>query len=482
MNKYFYTFKVDQVDYVYDRYSNLIIEIEPFFRDLIDTYEKHKFNQRDVINTLKGKYSERFIVEKLHEFKKFSMDNDLLKAVDLPTITFGDFGQIKDSYHSLKSQIIVNITEQCNLRCQYCKFSGSYRYARTHTNRSIQKEVLEQIPNFIARYFDSNEEFTLGFYGGEPLLRFNELKWLTLAVKKSHPKCRNALTTNGVLLNSREVIEFLARHHFNIYISLDGEQDIHDRYRVDYSGKGTFHRIFENMQFIREFFPEYYKNHVHYVVTLSPPYDLEKVFSIFTRIVSERNVVRFSHVDANDTSFFDKFDMEMERKVFREQRKFFFERFIDGLPQPDDILDFFFGEELAKMDNRDCFPLTMKQIHPNGACLPGQNRIFITVDGKLGMCEKVSDKLTIGDVFSGFDFAAIENILSQYVLITQKVCSDCFAYRLCASCFLSALEGTKLTEERKKSFCQMKIKQIQSMLERYVQYKNKMIKEEELCD
>ncbi len=39
MNKYFYTFNVEKENYVYDRYSNLIIEIEPFFRDLIDSYD-----------------------------------------------------------------------------------------------------------------------------------------------------------------------------------------------------------------------------------------------------------------------------------------------------------------------------------------------------------------------------------------------------------------------------------------------------------
>jgi uncharacterized protein len=402
--------------------------------------------------------------------------------VDLPTITFGDFNQIKESYHSLKSQVIVNITEQCNLRCKYCKFSGTYKYARTHSNRNIQKEVLKQIPEFISKYFDPEAEFTLGFYGGEPLLRFDELKWLTQTVKISHPKCRNALTTNGILLKEKEIMEFLVKNNFNIYISLDGDQDLHDRYRVDRSGKGTFARIFNHIQFIKRSYPDYYKKHVHFLVTLSPPYHLEKNFEIFRRLREDINIIRFSHVDATDTTFFDQFDMQSERKVLKEQVSYFFGKYIEALPQPDDILDFFFGKELEKFDDRECFPLNMEQIHPNGACLPGQDRLFITVDGFLGMCEKVNENLIIGNVYEGFDFVSIKKILSQYEKITQQVCKDCFAYRLCSSCFLSALEGTQLTEKRKRSFCQSKIKQIKSMLENYVQYRSKISKQEELCD
>ena len=64
---------------------------------------------------------------------------------------------------------IIGITEQCNLRCTYCCYSGSYEGNRTHSNKSMSTEDIDQTLSFI-RENARGDKLHIAFYGGEPLV------------------------------------------------------------------------------------------------------------------------------------------------------------------------------------------------------------------------------------------------------------------------------------------------------------------------
>jgi sulfatase maturation enzyme AslB (radical SAM superfamily) len=73
-------------------------------------------------------------------------------------------------------QLLLDVTDACNLRCNYCVFSGAYDGFRSHGHTKMSREIAI---NAVDMYFDHiqegalfnpSREPTIGFYGGEPLL------------------------------------------------------------------------------------------------------------------------------------------------------------------------------------------------------------------------------------------------------------------------------------------------------------------------
>ena len=92
-------------------------------------------------------------------------------------------------------------------------------------------------------------------FGGEPLMNFQMIKDLVAYARTleplHHKHFRFTLTTNGVLVDD-DVIDFANRECDNVVLSLDGRQEVHDRYRVDYAGNGSWEKIVPKFQeFVR---------------------------------------------------------------------------------------------------------------------------------------------------------------------------------------------------------------------------------------
>jgi radical SAM additional 4Fe4S-binding domain len=96
------------------------------------------------------------------------------------------------------------------------------------------------------------------FFGGEPLMNFplieNILDYCTDICRKEDKKIHFTMTTNGTILNDR-ILERIKRHKIGILVSLDGPEEIHDRYRKFRNGKGTFKVIAENVKLMSQFIP-----------------------------------------------------------------------------------------------------------------------------------------------------------------------------------------------------------------------------------
>ena len=113
------------------------------------------------------------------------------------------------------NKMVFFITEDCNFNCSYCRQKKEKKVMRLSTIESA-------VPFF---YPFLEEQTTVIFYGGEPLLAFDVLQHavsLFLELEKTGKKrLKFSLTTNGSLLTD-EILDFFNRHRFYLLLSFDG--------------------------------------------------------------------------------------------------------------------------------------------------------------------------------------------------------------------------------------------------------------------
>lgn len=133
----------------------------------------------------------------------------------------------------------------CNLDCSYCFYLHKEQLLHQDRDKGMSDEVLE---NFIRQYIatQDGEEIVFSWQGGEPTLMgldfFRKIVELQKKYQPKNQRIENDLQTNGFLIND-EWAEFLKENRFLVGISIDGPQELHDRFRVTRSGKPTFERV-----------------------------------------------------------------------------------------------------------------------------------------------------------------------------------------------------------------------------------------------
>ena len=137
--------------------------------------------------------------------------------------------------------VTLCLTHDCNLRCAYC-------YAGTKERRHMDVRTGRRAIDLgLTR---TSKRLHLVFFGGEPLVRWEQLVSLTGYARerasRTAVEVRPTVTTNATLLTA-ERAAWLAREQFVVAISCDGMREAHDRHRVDRRGCGSFDRTWKGL-------------------------------------------------------------------------------------------------------------------------------------------------------------------------------------------------------------------------------------------
>ena len=140
----------------------------------------------------------------------------------------------------------------CNLDCQYCYYLDKSEIYGGHEPRM----TLDMLEDVVREYIQANDvpEVTFNWHGGEPLILGLDFYKKALEFERRYADGKiihNTLQTNGTLLTP-EWADFFRDNQFLIGISIDGPQDIHDRYRKDKAGKPSFERVMAGLQLLRQ--------------------------------------------------------------------------------------------------------------------------------------------------------------------------------------------------------------------------------------
>ena len=157
--------------------------------------------------------------------------------------------------------LVLSLTERCNLRCTYCYYKVSHEARSLVMSNDIMEAAIRLA---FERTISLNQRFlNITFFGGEPLLCMDSIRRGVELAKglvqeqfgedvllgpptsnTTSPKfrLRFAVNTNATLLNE-DIIEYLKREKFRIYLSLDGPESHHNICRRQVSGEGSFKLI-----------------------------------------------------------------------------------------------------------------------------------------------------------------------------------------------------------------------------------------------
>ncbi len=146
----------------------------------------------------------------------------------------------------------------CNLHCAYC-FYLSKEELFTHEKRNDFIMTPEVRELFIQQYIQSQpegvKEVVFGWQGGEPTLLgldfFRDVIRLQKKYNTRGIEIHNSIQTNGTLLTD-EYVRFLKDHGFLVGISIDGPESLHNRYRLDRLGKGSFSQVMKGIEILKK--------------------------------------------------------------------------------------------------------------------------------------------------------------------------------------------------------------------------------------
>lgn len=135
----------------------------------------------------------------------------------------------------------------CNLRCDYCFYlEKEALYPRGESWKMTDETLRAYVRQYIEAQPASVEEIDFAFQGGEPTLMGIDFFRRAIELQKEFTpegaRVRNSLQTNGILLDDAWC-EFLKQNNFLVGLSIDGPADLHDKYRRDRQGRGTFDRV-----------------------------------------------------------------------------------------------------------------------------------------------------------------------------------------------------------------------------------------------
>jgi hypothetical protein len=364
-------------------------------------------------------------------------------------------------------QIILEVTEACNLRCEYCIYHEHHPEFRGFSNRNMTKEVaLRSIDNVLRSY--KKDRFALTFYGGEPLINYQLIKESILYTQKKYPniKLDISFTTNLTLLR-KEMIDFF-KSLDNVYIlcSLDGPKDFHDKYRKYVNGNGTFEEAIKGIQLLREHFyfegDEEHTFAINCVVT--PPYSkknldrLEYFFREELKLPKDVSV-SYSYLDRGQMQvdlgssglIADDIGGKLEASPIEEWA---LDKIIKKEERQEELFSIISQDMLRVAKRLRADDGLIEKTYFHGNCVPGQRRIYVNVDGTYKVCERIGASPTLGNHISGYDIDKIyKEYYKDYVEYFKRICKNCWAQPMCSICYERTMDKDGIKKDVPDSVC-----------------------------
>ncbi len=190
-------------------------------------YEKLEDNEVQEFQSL----PDNLILEIQAEFDELASQG----AFNTPAYPYANDKQIGE----IKA-LCLHICHDCNLRCKYC-FAGDGKY-HSEFKEYMSFEVGKKAIDFLIANSGKRKNLEVDFFGGEPLMNLDIVKQIVAYAREEEKKADKTfnftLTTNCLLLND-ETIEWLNKEMYNVVLSIDGREKVHDRLRLTANGKGS---------------------------------------------------------------------------------------------------------------------------------------------------------------------------------------------------------------------------------------------------
>ena len=339
-------------------------------------------------------------------------------------------GALKAATSGVVKALCLHIAHTCNLNCSYCFASqGKYHGERALMSFDVGKRALD----FLVENSGSRRNLEVDFFGGEPLMNFDVVKQLVEYArsieKQAGKNFRFTLTTNGMLIDD-DVIDFANREMSNVVLSLDGRKEVHDRYRVDYAGKGSWETIVPKFQKL----VEARKGKGYYMrgtFTHANPDFLEDIKVMLDLGFSELSMEPVV-TGAGDPAALTEQDKPTVFEQYEQLAELMLKRDDEGKP-------FTFYHYMIDLAGGPCI---YKRI---SGCGSGTEYMAVTPWGDLYPCHQFvgDDKFLLGNIWTGVTNTAVRDEFAACNVYARKECRDCWARLYCSGgCAANAYHST----------------------------------------
>ena len=411
-----HSFKLGGLNIVLDVFSGSVHIVDDIAFDMINMFEDK--TEDEIVTAILSKYN---------EITKEEIADGLSQIAELKAMgklftedTFSEIaGSLKAKTSGVVKALCLHIAHTCNLNCSYCFASqGKFNGERGLMSFEVGKRALD----FLIENSGTRHNLEVDFFGGEPLMNFQVVKDLVAYArsieKDANKNFRFTLTTNGVLVDD-DVIDFANREMSNVVLSLDGRKEVHDRFRVDYNGNGSFDKIVPKFQR----FVEKRGNKDYYMrgtFTHANPDFLEDIKTMldlgFTELSMEPVVCA-----PNDPSALTEADKAIVMDQYEKLAELMLRKQREGKP-------FTFYHYMIDLKSGPCI---YKRV---SGCGSGTEYMAVTPWGDLYPCHQFvgDDNYKLGNVFEGVKNTEIQNKFANSNVYTKLECKDCWAKLYCS--------------------------------------------------
>lgn len=433
-------YKLGGYNIVLDICSGSIHVVDDITYDIIENFEN--VSKDELIAKVSGSYPEveASEIEECYEQVQGLVDS---KALFVPDSFEPMAGELKAKTSGVVKALCLHVAHTCNLNCEYC-FASQGKF---HGDRAVMSfEVGKRALDFLIENSGSRHNLEVDFFGGEPLMNFDVVKQLVAyarSIEKEKGKnFRFTLTTNGVLIDD-DVIEFANKEMSNVVLSLDGRKEIHDKYRVDYAGNGSWEKIVPKFQKLVEARggKGYY---MRGTFTHQNPDFLEDIKTMldlgFTELSMEPVVC-----GENDPARLTEDDLKIVLDQYEKLAELMIERDKAGKP-------FTFYHYMIDLKGGPCI---YKRI---SGCGSGTEYMAVTPWGDLYPCHQFvgDEKFLLGNIYDGVTNTAIRDDFQACNVYAREDCHNCWAKLYCSGgCAANAYHATGSVRGVYKDGCEL---------------------------
>ncbi len=423
-------YQLGGLNIVLDICSGSVHVVDEVAYDMIGLYEQTE--KEALLNAMWEKYGQREDVTPEELAECYDQIGQLKEAGQLFTPdTFRPMADtLKQKTAGVVKALCLHVAHTCNLNCSYCFASqGNYHGDRALMSLEVGKRSLD----FLIENSGTRHNLEVDFFGGEPLMNWDMIKELVAYARQREQETgkrfRFTLTTNGVLVDD-DVIAFSNREMSNVVLSLDGRKEVHDRYRVDYAGNGSWEKIVPKFQKFVEARggKNYYMRGTFTHANPDFLKDIQVMLDLgFTELSMEPVVCA-----PEDPSALTAEDLPIVLEQYEKLAQLMLERHKAGKP-------FTFYHYMIDLKGGPCI---YKRV---SGCGSGTEYMAVTPWGDLYPCHQFvgEEAFKLGDIWQGVTNTATQCEFAACNVYARPDCADCWAKLYCSGgCAANAYHAT----------------------------------------
>jgi uncharacterized protein len=412
----FHRFEAAGQEFLYLVPSGGIVALEGISSEILQKLETTPYTREELISGLSGEGRSSSevaeCIEELHE----------VRAITDSTRGYVNSEPLPD--HFPLQTIVLNVTNQCNLSCQYCYEFGEDKIATPDGKpKFMEWETAKTSVDYLFAEAQGRKTVHITFFGGETLMNFPLLKRVVEYARTRAQELGKvidfSLTTNATLLTPT-IIDYLAQNAVGVTVSMDGPKEMQDKFRIFSNGRGSYDIIRPKVE---NLLAKHKTRPIAARVTMtSGAMDVDRIYRHLKEELGFYEV-GFAPVTTSPDRLYSINEPGMDRVL--EQFSTLADEYLEYALR---------GEHHGFSNVSDTLSELHQGVNKSLPCGAGLGMVGVGPSGDIAPCHRFvdSDEHVLGNVSTGIDREKQKDFLSRGNIDTKYDCHECWARPLCA--------------------------------------------------